>query len=128
MTDSRCSQVGWLLVGFTWGTMRLMTLLLDVRGIMSYSSMLRDSNDENSHWGFGQVVAIVLLIAPLVTFVELFNKGTSFTFYVMKRQIYWLDYEEFKLTNKILNQAGRQILAAVIMFTNHYLLSINLPA
>ncbi|KAJ5685497.1 hypothetical protein N7536_008116 [Penicillium majusculum] len=73
--SSMLLEVGWLLVGFTWGTMRLMTLLLDVRGIMSYSSMLRDSNDENSHWGFGQVVAIVLLIAPLVTFVELFNKG-----------------------------------------------------
>ncbi|KAJ5382364.1 hypothetical protein N7517_000275 [Penicillium concentricum] len=75
MTDSRCSQVVWLFIGFTWGTIRLMTLLFDTRDIMSSSSMLRDSNDENSHWGFGQVVAIVLLIAPLVTFLELFNKG-----------------------------------------------------
>ncbi|KAJ5924839.1 hypothetical protein N7466_009026, partial [Penicillium verhagenii] len=71
-------EIGWLLVGFTWGITRLTTLLSQPTdwGLQSSS---RDS--DSSDWSFGQVVALVLLVAPLITVVEFFNNSESLWFY-----------------------------------------------
>lgn len=67
-------QILWLLVAFSWGVMRLMSLLQVTHGIFFETFTVDES--QNSQWGFGQVVAIVLLIVPLITFVEAFGQGT----------------------------------------------------
>lgn len=52
---------------FAWGIIRLMqTLQIEDRG--------------SSDWSFGQVIPLVLLVAPLLTIFESFFKGTSFPF------------------------------------------------
>ncbi|KAJ5107888.1 hypothetical protein N7456_004563 [Penicillium angulare] len=66
-------EVAWLLAGFVWGSLRLMSLLLVVRQVMVDSSMIADTDNENKSWGFGQVVSIALLLAPFITFAGFFN-------------------------------------------------------
>ena len=41
----------------------------------------QDSDERDSDWGFGQVVALVLLLAPLITIIKYLTHGTPFTFY-----------------------------------------------
>lgn len=53
------------------------------------TKLIHDSGDSNSNWGFGQVVAIVLLLAPLITIIEYFNHGIlRFPF---RRSLAWRD-------------------------------------
>lgn len=42
--------------------------------------MLQDSDEREAGWGFGQVVALVLLLAPLITIIKYFTHGTPCTF------------------------------------------------
>jgi hypothetical protein len=64
-------KVCWLIVGFIWGTIRLFIVL---------NSIQRDSHESDNDWGFGQVVALVLLLAPLITIIKYLTHGTPFTF------------------------------------------------
>ncbi|CAG8179328.1 unnamed protein product [Penicillium nalgiovense] len=72
-------EVSWLVAGFVWGTIRLFGVLRivqrDVRGSNTLSgfSMLQDSDEREAGWGFGQVVALVLLLAPLITIIKYFT-------------------------------------------------------
>jgi hypothetical protein len=76
----------WLVAGFVWGTIRLFGVLdiiqLDVHegDGLSRFAMLQDSDEREAGWGFGQVVAVVLLLAPLITMVKYFTYGTPCTF------------------------------------------------
>ncbi|KAJ5171285.1 uncharacterized protein N7500_004068 [Penicillium coprophilum] len=73
--SSMLLEVLWLLVAFSWGIMRLMTLL-QVTHEMFFEAFTVSEND-NSQWGFGQVVAVFLLIVPLITFVEAFGQDET---------------------------------------------------
>lgn len=46
-------------------------------------TLAKDTGNSNSDWGFGQVAAIVLLLAPLITIIEYFDHGTACTFYFL---------------------------------------------
>lgn len=80
------NKVSWLVAGFVWGTIRLFGVLRivqrHVRGnnTLSGFSMLQDSDEREAGWGFGQVVALVLLLAPLITIIKYFTHGTPCTF------------------------------------------------
>ncbi|KAJ5199886.1 hypothetical protein N7491_009317 [Penicillium cf. griseofulvum] len=70
-------EVCWLIVGFVWGTIRLFGVLNTVQGGIDSSAELsvfeiyaQDSDERDSDWGFGQVVAVVLLLAPLITIIK----------------------------------------------------------
>ncbi|KAJ5177784.1 uncharacterized protein N7500_000483 [Penicillium coprophilum] len=47
-----------------------------------WSSISLEGPDEgDNNWGFGQVVALVLLVAPLITIMKYFTHGTPHTFF-----------------------------------------------
>lgn len=73
--DTDACQIFWLLVAFAWGIIRLMSLLKVTHRL--FQKGFKVSQNENSQWGFGQVVAIVLLAVPLITFIEAFGEGTA---------------------------------------------------
>lgn len=72
--DTDVYQIFWLLVAFAWGIMRLMSLLKVTHKL--FQEGFRVPENENSQWGFGQVVAVVLLAVPPITFIEAFGQGT----------------------------------------------------
>lgn len=76
----------WLVLGFIWGTMRLFGILGIIKksvyrypGEPTSIKLVQDSDERDGDWGFGQVVALVLLLAPLFTIIKYFNHGTSYT-------------------------------------------------
>lgn len=72
-----------MVVGFVWGTIRL-SQVLDIQNTLYRAqghwekAALENSDEKDSDWGFGQVVAIFLLIAPLITIVDHLAHGTVF--------------------------------------------------
>lgn len=80
------NKMCWLVAGFIWGTVRLFGVLNITQqpvyegGRLSRFRMLQDSDEREAGWGFGQVVAVVLLLAPLITIVKYFTHGTPCTF------------------------------------------------
>ncbi|KAJ5952101.1 uncharacterized protein N7479_010514 [Penicillium vulpinum] len=70
-------EVCWLIAGFFWGTIRLFGVLLIIQTPVyqddgSLGPLIQDSDERDSDWGFGQVVALVLLFAPLITVIKYF--------------------------------------------------------
>jgi len=41
---------------------------------------IENSGEKNSDWGFGQVIAISPLIAPLIIIIDHFEYGNPYTF------------------------------------------------
>lgn len=79
------NKVCWLVLGFIWGTMRLFGILGIIKksvdpypGEPTSIKLVQDSDERDGDWGFGQVVALVLLLAPLFTIIKYFNHGTSY--------------------------------------------------
>ena len=76
----------WLVAGFVWGTIRLFGVLNIIQQDVHEGStvlrftMLQESDEREAGWGFGQVMAVVLLLAPLITIVKYFTHGTPCTF------------------------------------------------
>ncbi|OQE32791.1 hypothetical protein PENFLA_c001G03716 [Penicillium flavigenum] len=72
-------EVSWLVAGFVWGTIRLFGVLGIVGrhvyedNTLSGFTMVQDPDEREAGWGFGQVVALVLLLAPLITIVKYFT-------------------------------------------------------
>ncbi|CAI7669265.1 unnamed protein product [Penicillium viridicatum] len=78
--SSMFSEVCWLIVGFIWGNMRLFGTLGIIEKSVIRSTreptpikLVQDSDERDGDWGFGQVVALVLLLAPLFTIIKYFN-------------------------------------------------------
>ncbi|KAJ5696149.1 hypothetical protein N7536_006561 [Penicillium majusculum] len=78
--SSMFSEVCWLVLGFIWGTMRLFGILGIIKksvyrypGEPTSIKLVQDSDERDGDWGFGQVVALVLLLAPLFTIIKYFN-------------------------------------------------------
>ncbi|KAJ5952525.1 uncharacterized protein N7479_010938 [Penicillium vulpinum] len=59
-------EVIWLLIAFAWGIWQL------VNNLNQLGSLVGD-------WTFGQVVAVVLLAAPLITMMQYFNEDTAYS-------------------------------------------------
>ncbi|OJJ54307.1 hypothetical protein ASPSYDRAFT_50358 [Aspergillus sydowii CBS 593.65] len=59
---SRAWEVLWLLFSLVWGTIRLFAVRY---GVQQDSDLL-----EESYWGFGQVIPVLLLLVPVLMFVE----------------------------------------------------------
>lgn len=57
------TQVWWLLVSFTWGTSDLWPLKVKVH------------EPGSNEWTFGQMIAILVLIAPIATLAESILEG-----------------------------------------------------
>jgi hypothetical protein len=51
-----------LLVAFAWGILNLVTVIV--------ANQVPDTTSTASSWTFGQVVAVIVLIAPLLAIVE----------------------------------------------------------
>ncbi|KAI0138685.1 hypothetical protein F4776DRAFT_65022 [Hypoxylon sp. NC0597] len=64
LSASMASDVYWLIVSITWGTMKI----LDLRIILSHAENQEDT------WSFGQLLPVLLLALPMVTLVEQFRK------------------------------------------------------
>ncbi|KZN88534.1 hypothetical protein EN45_071090 [Penicillium chrysogenum] len=79
-------EMCWLVAGFVWGTIRLFGVLNIIQQDVHEGStvlrftMLQESDEREAGWGFGQVMAVVLLLAPLITIVKYFTHGTPCTF------------------------------------------------
>ncbi|KAJ5356129.1 hypothetical protein N7517_010738 [Penicillium concentricum] len=83
-------EVWWLIFSFIWGTIRLFGVLAAIQatvyldhpthGTSRPYKVAQDSDERDSDWEFGQVVALVLLLAPLITIIKYFNHGTPYTF------------------------------------------------
>lgn len=73
MDYSDALQVAWLLVAFGWGISRLMNTIKYQRA----NTSLKIQDDDSSEWSFGQVVAMVLLAAPVITILEYFDHSMS---------------------------------------------------
>ncbi|KAJ5183820.1 hypothetical protein N7492_001436 [Penicillium capsulatum] len=66
-------EVGWLLLAFGWGISRLMNTI----NYQKYTPDLKIEDDDSGDWSFGQVVAMVLLAAPIITILEYFDHSMS---------------------------------------------------
>lgn len=66
--------MGWLIVAFTWGMLRLAFVLYGVEDGFG-------SNPGN--WTFGQLVSVLLLAAPLITMVGYFDHGKLWKFHIL---------------------------------------------
>ncbi|KAJ5496687.1 hypothetical protein N7463_008674 [Penicillium fimorum] len=73
-------EESWLIFGFIWGTMRLFGVLSIIHTpkyvyYFTQDEVIRvtQNSDGDSDWGFGQVVALVLLLAPLITVIKYFT-------------------------------------------------------
>ncbi|KAF2652561.1 hypothetical protein K491DRAFT_718788 [Lophiostoma macrostomum CBS 122681] len=62
--QSMYNEVFWVVVSFAWGAYKL-ALTRNIDGAR---------NHESDGWTFGQVMPVVLLIAPLITFIEHFSE------------------------------------------------------
>lgn len=61
----------WLILAFSWGIYRLIVTIY----VAKESNLPIGFDDNSGDWTFGQVVALVLLVAPLITIVESYDKG-----------------------------------------------------
>ncbi|KAL6717399.1 hypothetical protein ACLMJK_005314 [Lecanora helva] len=61
-----CVLITWLLAALIWGSIRI----ISDRLMSSYPNNYHEVDEEN-RWGFGQVIAVVLLLVPFSSFVEL---------------------------------------------------------
>ncbi|KAJ6049734.1 Methylthioribulose-1-phosphate dehydratase [Penicillium canescens] len=61
-------EVGWVCVAFSWGFYRL---YLDLGGQSEFFSASRED------WTFGQVVSVIMLMAPLISIIGAFNDDTK---------------------------------------------------
>ncbi|KAJ5929321.1 hypothetical protein N7454_007169 [Penicillium verhagenii] len=62
-------EVFWLLVSFTWG-------IAHVNHFMKQSEVIHfQFPDDNFDWSFGQVLSVLLLIAPVVSILESFSES-----------------------------------------------------
>ncbi|KAJ6062818.1 Methylthioribulose-1-phosphate dehydratase [Penicillium canescens] len=61
-------EVGWVCVAFSWGFYRL---YLDLGGQSEFFSASRED------WTFGQVVSVIMLMAPLISIIGAFNDADT---------------------------------------------------
>ncbi|OQE44769.1 hypothetical protein PENCOP_c002G05954 [Penicillium coprophilum] len=74
------------IAGFVWGTIRLFGALAIIRInpqdlTLRLPKLIQGPDERDNKWGFGQVVALVLLVAPLITIMKYFTHGTPHTFF-----------------------------------------------
>ncbi|KAI1178607.1 hypothetical protein F4777DRAFT_594366 [Nemania sp. FL0916] len=63
VSNSMLGEIYWLLVLLVWGTIRLVSSLAINDKMVS---------DAESTWAFGQILPVVLLVAPIITSIEAF--------------------------------------------------------
>lgn len=79
-------QVGYLAFGFVWGIFRLLAVLQIPTAVYKFQEwehphpVILSYEDEHDGWGFGQVVSILLLMAPLTTIIDQFEHGMLLRF------------------------------------------------
>ncbi|OTA52605.1 hypothetical protein K449DRAFT_440633 [Hypoxylon sp. EC38] len=61
---SMASDVYWLVISITWGTMKI----LDLRTILGHAE------NQDDTWSFGQLLPVLLLALPMISLVEQFRK------------------------------------------------------
>ncbi|CAG7919466.1 unnamed protein product [Penicillium olsonii] len=68
----------WLFIAFFWGVLRLMSALNDNSNDQGDQDLWTKTAGQNKgDWSFGQVVSLVLLVAPLMGLLEYFDPGMS---------------------------------------------------
>ncbi|CAG8139695.1 unnamed protein product [Penicillium salamii] len=65
----------WLFIAFFWGVVRLLTALNDTP--KDQDLWTKTTGQKEGNWTFGQVVSLVLLVAPLMSLLEYFDQGMS---------------------------------------------------
>lgn len=79
----RSEQALWLFIAFFWGVIRLMSALNDTP--RDQDLWTKTAGQNRGNWSFGQVVSLVLLVAPLMTLLDYFDQGMSLFI------VYWLE-------------------------------------
>ncbi|KAJ5797788.1 uncharacterized protein N7503_007084 [Penicillium pulvis] len=72
MWDSVTTEVAWLIIAFAFGIARVIGTIYRPEK-MGLEASLTGFND----WSFGQVAAVVLLAAPLITVIEYLKEGST---------------------------------------------------
>jgi hypothetical protein len=97
------NQVTWLGIAFAWGTFNLVgtfsNLSTDPKFEIDSSGGPAEVQSGNNDWTFGQVMSVVLLVAPLLTIIEYFNPGKSYLLHTApvvnpESVLICLDFEE----------------------------------
>ncbi|KAI0602484.1 hypothetical protein F4775DRAFT_537449 [Biscogniauxia sp. FL1348] len=68
--NSTLFEISWLIVSLVWGTLRITAYRHAGQALLNNNSL-----DEEGQWTFGQILAVLLLIAPLFTVIGIFSSA-----------------------------------------------------